>query len=83
MNKLMPLRRVVVEITNEAPADDEQSIKKAVRSWYNKLAGGSIPRDVLVKLGRDLFLDLEAWDTWLKTNQRESIHRRIGRPRNV
>ena len=53
---LMPLRMFVVKITGEADAGDDQSIKKAVRRYHNRLANGSIPRSVFRKIGKELFV---------------------------
>lgn len=78
----MPLKRAVVEITNEAVANDETGIRRAVKSWHNRLATGSIPRFVVAKLGRELFLDLEAWDKWWDERASTKQNRKIGRPRN-
>lgn len=78
----MPLKKAVVIITNEASADDAVGIRKAVRSWHNRLAGGSIPRDVVTKLGRELFLDLDAWESWLLERRKKIPITKIGRPRS-
>ena len=83
MTKLMPLRRAVVEITNEATANDDTTIRKAIRSWHNRLATGSIPRSVVTKLGRELFLDLEAWGQWWDERSQESVTPKLGRPRTA
>jgi len=82
MTKLMPLRRAVVEITNEATANDDISIRKAKKAWHNRLANGSIPRHVVTKLGRELFLDLEAWEKWWEQRTQELVNPKRGRPRN-
>jgi len=63
---LMPLKLAVCLITREAKEEDEQSIKKAVKSWHNKLANGSVPRFLFKKIGKQLFLDLKAFEEWLK-----------------
>jgi len=81
MKQLMPLKRVVVEITHQAFSGDQPGIRKAIKSWHNSLAGGTIPRDVVIKLGRELFLDLEAWETWLSERYSENGVCKIGRPR--
>ena len=81
MKQLMPLRRVVVEITNEAVPNDLQSNRKAIKSWHNRLSNGSIPRSVVTKLGRELFLDVEAWETWLLGRNHFQEKRGPGRPR--
>jgi hypothetical protein len=83
MIKLMPLRRAVVQITNEATANDDVQIRKAIKSWHNRLATGSIPRYVVTKLGRELFLDLEAWDQWWEERSQSKPARPVGRPRNA
>ena len=82
MKQLMPLKRVVVEITHQAIAGDEQGIRKAIRSWHNSLAGGTIPRKVIAKLGRELFLDLAAWEHWLKSKSQNADASGPGRPRS-
>jgi len=61
MKHLMPLRRVVVEVTNEADLNNPEGIGRAVKSWHNRLSNGSIPRRLIMKLGRQLFLNLDAW----------------------
>jgi hypothetical protein len=81
MKRLYPLRRAVVFITNEASPDDQKGIKKAIKSWHNKLAIGSIPREVITKLGRELYLDLDQWEAWLESRTEEGS-RRPGRPRS-
>ena len=83
MKQLMPLRRAVVVITNEADHDDDSGIKKAVRSWHNRLAGGSIPRAVVVKLGRELFVDLDAWERWMEERKKQRPYKGLGRPRTA
>jgi hypothetical protein len=81
MKRIIPLKKAVVEITNQASSDDLQGIKKAVKSWHNRLSVGSIPRTVITKLGRELFLDLDAWEEWLDGRSNESGPRPKGRPR--
>ena len=83
MRKFMPLKKAVVLITHEASPEDPNGIRKAVRSWHNRLAGGSIPRDVVTKLGRELFLDLEAWEAWLSARNNKDPIPKIGRPRTT
>jgi hypothetical protein len=83
MKVLMPLKKAVVEITNEAVADDQQSIRKAVRCWHNRLFNGSVPRDVVTKLGRELFLDLDAWEHWLEIKKQPALRQGPGRPRSM
>jgi hypothetical protein len=82
MKKLMPLRRVVTEITCEAAAGDDLEIRKVIKSWHNRLANGSIPRDIITKLGRELFLDLDAWEAWWNERNVEKNRKSLGRPRN-
>jgi hypothetical protein len=82
MKKMMPLRRVVTEITCEAAEGDDLAIRKAIKSWHNRLANGSIPRDIITKLGRELFLDLDAWEAWWVERNLEKGRKCIGRPRN-
>jgi hypothetical protein len=47
-----------------------------------ELATGSIPRYVVTKLGRELFLDLEAWDQWWEERSEQSASPKLGRPRS-
>jgi hypothetical protein len=82
MNKLMPLRRFVVEITSEASPDDPDGIRKAIKSWHNRLQIGSIPRSVIEKIGRGLFVNLEAWENWLASRRSSAQGPRKGRPRS-
>ena len=83
MRKFMPLKKAVVLITHEASPEDNDGIRKAVRSWHNRLAGGSIPRKVITKLGRELFLDLDAWERWLSERGKKSNGIKVGRPRTI
>jgi hypothetical protein len=83
MKKLMPLRKMVVDVTHEASRGDDQEIRKAVRSWHNRLGSGSIPRKVVMKLGRELFVDLDEWELWLETRKNPRSEGKIGRPRNA
>jgi len=82
MTRLMPLRRAVVLVTNEASADDQKGIKQAIRSWHNRLATGSIPRTVITKLGRELYLNLDAFEAWFEQRAKEGSRPRQGRPRS-
>lgn len=82
MTTLMPLRRAVVEITGEAAANDDTAIRKAVKAWHNRLSNGSIPRTMIVKLGRKLFLDLHAWEDWCNERFVNTRSKPLGRPRN-
>ena len=61
----MPLRRAVCLVTGEAELDDQQAIQKAVRAWHNRLANGSVPRSIFVKIGKHLFLDVERFERWV------------------
>jgi hypothetical protein len=81
MRKLMPLKRAVVEVTGEAMDDNPESIRKAIRAWHNRLNSGSIPRHLVAKVGRGLYLDLMEWDSWL-SDRREKKARGPGRPRS-
>lgn len=63
--RLMPLRRAVCSVTGEAAEGDDQGIRKAVRRWHNRLSNGSVPRSIFRKIGKELFLDLQAFETWL------------------
>ena len=63
---LMPLRRAVVYITNEASIDDEQEIRRAIKGWHNKLSNGSVPRSIFRKIGKHLFMDIVAFEEWVK-----------------
>ncbi|MGV7225187.1 MAG: hypothetical protein ACQ9MH_27185 [Nitrospinales bacterium] len=47
MREIMPLRKVVVNLTHQADPNDPKSIKTAVRSWHNGLANGTIPRHLV------------------------------------
>jgi len=69
MKKFMPLQRFVVEITNEARADDSESVRKALNSWHNRFQNGTVPRTVTKKIGRRLFIDLEKWEQWILEEQ--------------
>ena len=60
----MPLKRFVIDVTNEAVEGDKQSVSKALRSYHNRLANGSIPRSLFVRIGKQLFVDLEAFEVW-------------------
>jgi hypothetical protein len=82
MTKLMPLKRAVVELTQEAHSDDPEAIRRAVRSWHNRLSCGSVPRRLIAKVGRKLFLDLDAWEEWLDGRSQRAKPRGAGRPRS-
>jgi hypothetical protein len=79
MTRLMPLKRVVTELTHEARSDDPEEIRRKIKSWHNRLNVGSIPRTLIRKLGRELFLDLDAWEEWLAG--RSTVAKRPGRGR--
>ena len=64
--QLMPLRIFVVKITNEADGDDDKSILKAVKSYHNRLANGSVPKNLFKKIGKQLFVDLIEFEKWLE-----------------
>ena len=82
MRKMMPLRRVVTEITCESEKGDDVGIRRAIKSWHNRLANGSIPRNIIIKLGRELFLDLDAWESWWAERSAQKDRKSPGRPRN-
>lgn len=82
MRKMMPLRRVVTEITCESEKGDDSGIRRAIKSWHNRLANGSIPRNIIIKLGRELFLDLDAWEVWWAERSAQKDKKCVGRPRN-
>jgi hypothetical protein len=82
MVQLMPLRRVVVEITHEAPPEDAARVRQAIKSWHNRLSNGSIPRSVITKLGRELYLNLDAWEKWLEERSHGTVSQPQGRPRS-
>jgi hypothetical protein len=82
MTKLVPLRKAVVQITNEATLNDDVSVRKAIKAWHNRLATGSIPRKVVKKLGRELFLDLDAWEELWEERSMKTPSQSVGRPRN-
>ena len=81
MQKLMPLKRAVVVLTHEAEPGDEQGIRKAVKAWHNRLAGGSIPRSLVMRLGKELYLVLDAWEEWLNERLESVPKTGRGRPR--
>jgi len=81
MPQLLPLKRFVVEITGEAHPDDPQGVQRAIKAWHNRLQTGSIPRSVVEKIGRSLFVDLAAWETWLDERRSKGSEVRRGRPR--
>ena len=81
MKRLMPLRRVVIEITNEADPNDPEGNRKAVKSWHNRLNTGGIPRRLVTKLGRQLYLNLDAWEEWLSEKNEAPHSPSPGRPR--
>ena len=82
MKKMMPLRRVVTQITYEAAEGDDVGIRRAIKSWHNRLANGYIPRNIVIKLGRELFLDLDAWESWWAERSAQKDKKCVGRPRN-
>lgn len=82
MKNIMPLRRVVVELTNEASPHDFEGRKRAIRGWHNRLNNGSIPRHLVLRLGRQLFLDLNEWDNWVQGKSVPKENKGPGRPRS-
>lgn len=82
MKKMMPLRRVVTDITCEAVNGDDAGVRRAIKSWHNRLSNGSIPRSIMLKLGRELFLDLDAWEAWWNEKDAQKDKKCLGRPRN-
>jgi hypothetical protein len=82
MTELMPLRKVVVDLTHEAVRDDTDSIRKAIKAWHNRLSNGSVPKKLVMKLGRSLYLDLDAWENWLKERKENVFYQGPGRPRS-
>jgi hypothetical protein len=83
MRTLMPLRKVVTEVTNEADPDDQSGIRRAIRAWHNRLANGSVPRQLVAKIGRQLFLDLDAFNDWIEGQNKQEAPPRRGRPRST
>ena len=81
MTQLMPLSRVVVEITHEAKPDDPSGTRKAIRSWHNRLQNGTIPRSLVTRLGRGLFLKVGAWQEFCANRGHQVCPRKHGRPR--
>lgn len=63
--KLMPLNKFVVVVTNEAMVNDKESNKKASKSWHNRLNNGTVPRYLFKKIGKQLFVDLAAFNKWV------------------
>jgi hypothetical protein len=83
MQRIMPLKRVVIEITNQASENDPMSVKKAIKKWHNALSNGSIPRDLVKKFGRELYLRLDKWEAWISEDeQKHELKRMPGRPRS-
>jgi hypothetical protein len=81
MQRIMPLKRVVIEITNQASENDPISIRRAIRSWHNALANGTIPRCLVKKFGRELYLRLDKWEIWVSEDEQE--RKKVpGRPRS-
>lgn len=81
MTELMPLRRAVIEITHEASPNNLEENRRAIRGWHNRLQNGTIPRELVFKLGRELFLDLKAWEAWISKKGDPQTHKNVGRPR--
>jgi hypothetical protein len=61
----MPLKKAVTSLTMEAKPGDDEEIRRAVKAWHNRLANGSVPRKLVIRIGRQLFLDLDEWNAWL------------------
>jgi hypothetical protein len=81
IKKYFPLRVVVTTITNEADPENEEEVVRAVRSWYNRLASGTISRDLFVKIGGKLYLDYGAFLASLE-RQKKPVSK-PGRPRSA
>jgi hypothetical protein len=84
MPEIMPLRRAVVQITHQADEHDQEAIRKAVRKWHNALANGTIPRSLVKKFGRELYLRLDNWEAWVcEDEHKHNQPKGPGRPRSV
>jgi len=81
MTRLIPLKRFVVKNTGQAGPNDPVERRKAIKGWHNKFYQGSVPRTFIKKIGKELFVDLEAWEKWLEGNNPESSNPGPGRPR--
>ena len=68
---LIILKRFVCEITHEADEEDTLGRQKAVKAWHNRLANGSVPRKIFKKIGKHLFVDLEAFKEWIQNQYTE------------
>ena len=82
MTEIMPLRKAVVQITHEATPEDSEAIHKALKAWHNRIFNGSIPKTLVIRLGRQLYLDLDAWEDWLMKSKKKVDSRAPGRPRS-
>jgi hypothetical protein len=81
--ELMPLTKVVVNITHQADSENPESIRKAVKTWHNGFANGTLPRCLVKKFGRELYLRLDVWEQWVSGTLEESENiRSRGRPRS-
>ena len=82
MTKVMPLRLFVTDKgSNEADPEDQEKIRKAIRSWHNRLHNGSIPRDLVTRLGRELYVNLAVWEKWVTEKDQMHHNSGPGRPR--
>jgi hypothetical protein len=79
MKQLIPLKGAVVKLSHEAELGDEEGIRRAVKAWYNRLHNGSIPRTLVRKLGKGLFVDLEVWEEMF--SEKDERHNNLGRGR--
>jgi hypothetical protein len=60
---------------------DAATARKSIISCVHKIATGSIPRTVVTKLGRKLFLDLTESENWWTERNIGKEERHVGRTR--
>ena len=72
-SKRMPLKRAVCFVTGEADVNDQRGIQKAVRAWHNRLSNGTVPREIFVKIGKCLFMDVERFEKWISEGGSDSV----------
>lgn len=76
------MRKFVVDILHEAPANDDVEIRKAIRRIHCRLQSGTLPRAIFTKFGRSLFLNLDRWEEYLASDTCDA-EKSVGNPRNV
>ncbi len=66
-DQIKPLDRFVSEDMGEADPKNPTEVREAIRRFHNKLANGSIPRTVIRKIGKHLYVHMGDWKSWIRS----------------